>query len=218
MKIILTESQISKITNLIIESDDGINMERDAPTLTKFLKNINSNDNSFIDSIISTIFGDDILNKFKSGNIKLDPKINPNNLKNPNKFDFSPLTVNSKITSGFGHRNRGNHNGVDFAVPSGSNIISPANGVVMEARDSSPNNCGGFIQIKHEKYITKYCHVKNWFVNKGEQVIKGQIIGLTGGGKNDPHRGRSTGSHLHYEVLASNGSPVNPIDIHSDLV
>ena len=71
-------------------------------------------------------------------------------------------------------------------------------------------NCGGFIKIQHTDYITKYCHLYKWIVNTGQTVKKGQLIGYVGGGAYDPHKGTSTGSHLHYEILSKANVPVDP--------
>ena len=62
----------------------------------------------------------------------------------------------------------------------------------------------------------KYCHLKKWAVSEGENVIKGQLIGFSGGGPNDPFRGNSMGAHLHYEVV-KNGQPINPSFVHPEL-
>ncbi len=106
------------------------------------------------------------------------------------------------------------HKGIDIPVPSGSNIIAPADGTVVNAENLDKNACGGFIKIKHEQdgasFYTKYCHMKVIKVNKGDKVKTGQVIGLSGGGKNDPHRGSSTGPHLHFEIVDIAGNAYNP--------
>lgn len=124
----------------------------------------------------------------------------------------SPLDVDLKINSPFGaKRSYENHPGVDLAAPSGTELKSPDDGEVIEAGDRG-TSCGGTIFIKHPNgFKTRYCHIKRFDVQKGETVNRGQVIGLTGGNKNDPHRGNSLGAHLHFEVY-KNGALVNPMD------
>ena len=106
------------------------------------------------------------------------------------------------------------HKGIDIPVPSGTKIIAPADGTVVNAENLDEKPCGGFIKIKHEQdgtsFYTKYCHVMGIKVNKGDKVKTGQVIGLSGGGKNDPHRGSSTGPHLHFEIEDIAGNHYNP--------
>jgi hypothetical protein len=119
---------------------------------------------------------------------------------------------------------RSKHNGADLGNNSGDNLYAPEDGIVEKAKFFPPkgetgyNSCGGFIKIKHDNNITtKYCHLKQIDVKPGDPVVRGQIIGLTGGdsaanspsGVDDKGRGNSSHSHLHYEVLV-NGSHVNP--------
>jgi len=116
-----------------------------------------------------------------------------------------------RITSNF-NTNRGGrpHKSIDMAVPSGTPVYSPANGRVVSARDTSPNACGGFIKIDHANLVTKFCHLRKWVVSVGQYVKQGDLIGYTGGGRSDPYRGRSTGPHLHYEILNKEGLALNP--------
>lgn len=141
----------------------------------------------------------------------------------PENFDMIDIwPVNgARLTSGFGPRNIGgnaskNHKGCDLGVPSGTPVYAVANGKVKAARDTSPNACGGFVKIQHKDYSTKYCHLKRWDVKKGDEVSKGQQIGLSGGASNDPFKGNSMGAHLHYEVL-SGGKHIDPVKVHGKL-
>ena len=112
----------------------------------------------------------------------------------------------------------GTHNGIDFATPSGTVIRCPLNGKVKVASDKR-DNCGGTITIEHDNGLkTIYCHVKRFLVTPGMKVFAGQPIGLSGGGSNDPHRGRSTGAHLHFG-MKKNGSFIDPtpyVDLNYD--
>ena len=113
-------------------------------------------------------------------------------------------------TSGFGYRKDpfdGKirfHYGQDFSAKTGSLIYSPADGVVVEARYRS--GFGKVIKLSHgHGYTTYFGHLSEFDVSKGEAVKRGQLIGKVG------NTGRSTGSHLHYEVHYYN-TPQNPLD------
>jgi len=112
------------------------------------------------------------------------------------------------ITSPFGARTspfgRGGdfHNGVDIKVPSGSPVVAAGAGRVTEA--DFMNGYGLRVVISHDFGLeTIYAHMKKAEVKPGQQVKRGQLIGLSG------NSGRTTGSHLHYEVRV-NDTPVNP--------
>ena len=122
----------------------------------------------------------------------------------------SPLAnVDIKVNSAYGPRDRGTHHGADLAASSGTQLVAPANGEVIDAKIRR-DNCGGTLYIDHGNGLkTRYCHLKRIDVNKGDTVTKGQVVGLTGGARGDRGRGRSTGAHLHYEVYL-NGKTVDP--------
>jgi murein DD-endopeptidase MepM/ murein hydrolase activator NlpD len=95
------------------------------------------------------------------------------------------------------------HNGVDFAGSEGDNVISTAAGVVSWVGERS--GYGLLIEINHgDGLVTRYGHNKAALIEKGAVVKKNQIISIMG------NSGRSTGAHVHYEVI-KNGKPVNPI-------
>lgn len=124
----------------------------------------------------------------------------------------------AKISSKYGPRNIGgkasrNHKGIDIAYPSGTQITSPLDGVIEKANPRA-GNCGGLIVINHGTFNgknvkSKYCHVKRIDIEKGKEVKKGQVVGLSGGGSKDPGRGNSMGAHIHFEIL-EDGKNVNP--------
>ena len=96
------------------------------------------------------------------------------------------------------------HNGVDFAAGTGTDIFAPADGTVIRAGWAS--GYGNVIYIQHEFGIeTRYGHLSRIRVKKGQRVSRGQHIGDMG------NTGRSTGTHLHYEVRV-NDKPVNPMN------
>ncbi len=115
----------------------------------------------------------------------------------------SPLKDPFRFTSGFGYRWGRLHAGTDFAAPHGTPIYSTADGVVIHAGWSS--GYGRLVKIQHEFGIeTRYAHMSKIRVNVGQRVSRGQRIGDMG------NTGRSTGTHLHYEVRVG-GKPVNPM-------
>ncbi|WP_301709527.1 M23 family metallopeptidase [uncultured Alistipes sp.] len=99
------------------------------------------------------------------------------------------------------------HNGVDFGCDRGTPVYATGDAVV-EAAVSSGHN-GGFgrmVLLDHEfGYKTRYAHLDKVLVKPGDRVVRGQKIGEAG------NTGRSTSTHLHYEVL-HRGRPVNPIN------
>ncbi|MDD4556982.1 MAG: peptidoglycan DD-metalloendopeptidase family protein [Alphaproteobacteria bacterium] len=113
------------------------------------------------------------------------------------------------ITSKFGSRNdpfknsQAVHKGIDLASRTGNKINSMAKGKVLRANFSS--TYGNIVEIDHENgFKTKYAHMHKIYIKKGDYVGKGETIGEVGS------TGRSTGAHLHYEVLYMN-KPVDPL-------
>jgi len=95
------------------------------------------------------------------------------------------------------------HKGVDFAGKEDTGIIATASGVVTWA--SKRYGYGQLIEINHgDGLATRYGHNKSLLVNVGDVVNKGQIIARMGS------TGRSTGPHVHYEILRNN-KQINPI-------
>ena len=112
-------------------------------------------------------------------------------------------------TSGYGVRSdpfRGSaamHAGIDLAAPMGTPVYATADGVVDRAEWSG--GYGNMIEIDHGKGLqTRFGHLSRILVHDGEHVVRGQEIALMGS------TGRSTGSHLHYEVRID-GHAVNPV-------
>lgn len=95
------------------------------------------------------------------------------------------------------------HKGVDFAGKEDAPIIATAGGVITWA--SERYGYGNLIEIDHgDGYKTRYGHNKELLVNLGDVVEKGQVIARMGS------TGRSTGPHVHYEILRNN-TQINPI-------
>ena len=94
------------------------------------------------------------------------------------------------------------HKGLDFAGKKGSEVIAVGDGVVSWA--GKRTGYGNLIEVNHGNgYSTRYGHNQRHLVDVGEKVKKGQQIALMGS------TGRSTGPHVHFEVL-HNGKTVNP--------
>jgi murein DD-endopeptidase MepM/ murein hydrolase activator NlpD len=102
------------------------------------------------------------------------------------------------------------HEGIDLVAPAGTPVYAAADGVVVGA---APNGrYGNWIRIEHgDKLATVYGHLMAFApgIEPGESVVRGELIGFVGS------TGRSTGAHLHFEVL-DNGKAVNPIN-HPEL-
>ncbi|MDO8607183.1 MAG: peptidoglycan DD-metalloendopeptidase family protein [Phaeospirillum sp.] len=119
----------------------------------------------------------------------------------------------AKITSGFGLRHHPilgfskMHKGIDFGVPPGTPIQAAGDGSIEMA---GPNGAyGNYVRLRHGNgFATAYAHMSRIAqgVHTGRRVTQGQIIGFVGS------TGRSTGPHLHYEVLQGNAQ-VNPMSI-----
>jgi murein DD-endopeptidase MepM/ murein hydrolase activator NlpD len=120
-----------------------------------------------------------------------------------------PVKDSFRWTSGFGYRKDPKgygtrmHEGTDMAGSYGTPIFATADGVVVHA--GWDNGYGRLVKIKHEFGIeTRYAHMSQLRVEVGQRVSRGDRIGDMG------NSGRSTGTHLHYEVRL-NGAAVNPM-------
>ena len=95
------------------------------------------------------------------------------------------------------------HKGVDFAGTAGEKVVAVAAGVVTWAGERS--GFGKLIEINHgDGFITRYAHNERTLVSVGQMVKRGEAVALMGS------TGRSTGPHVHFEVLR-NGRQVNPL-------
>ncbi len=119
----------------------------------------------------------------------------------------------AKLTSGFGMRHHPilgfslMHKGVDFGAPSGTPIQAAGDGTIKVYGGNGAY--GNYAQIQHSgQYATAYAHMSRFApgLRVGSRVRQGQIIGYVGS------TGRSTGPHLHYEVLAG-GTQINPLSV-----
>jgi hypothetical protein len=124
------------------------------------------------------------------------------------RFDCSYVPpIKGLVTSPFGPRRRNFHCGIDLDLETGDTVVSAFDGTVRIARMS--NGYGNVVVIRHNNGLeTLYGHLSELKVQVGQHVSGGDLIGLGG------NTGRSTGSHLHFE-LRFRGKPINPESVIS---
>ncbi len=115
------------------------------------------------------------------------------------------------LTGSFGGRSDpftgepGYHQGIDISTDKGQPVVAPADGTVEAA--AYTGDYGNLITLKHRFGLaTRYGHLSAFAVKPGDQVKRGDTIGYVGS------TGRSTGAHLHYEILV-NGQLINPLQL-----
>ena len=107
------------------------------------------------------------------------------------------------ITSRFGPRSLGYHYGIDYGAPTGTPIVASASGTVVKTTCGS--GYGNCLVLAHDNGTqTLYAHASVLYVSTGATVKQGQKIAAVGS------TGRSTGPHLHFEIIKSNGQKLNP--------
>ncbi|MBL8557874.1 MAG: peptidoglycan DD-metalloendopeptidase family protein [Hyphomonadaceae bacterium] len=133
------------------------------------------------------------------------------NGKSARKFLMKTPINGARLSSGFGLRRHpilgysALHKGTDFAAPTGTPIMAAGDGVVVKAGYNG--GYGNYVRIRHsDGYETAYAHMSRFGrgVRPGVRVSQQQVIGYVGS------TGRSTGPHLHYEVLLR-GQQINPM-------
>jgi YD repeat-containing protein len=122
-----------------------------------------------------------------------------------------PIRGDYRITSGFGIRNDpftgglAMHEGLDFTAPSGTLVVSTAQGTVT--RSAWDGGYGNVIEVHHaEGFSTRYAHLSKRIAKVGDVVERGAVLGEVGS------TGRSTGPHLHYEVF-NKDRVINPAQV-----
>jgi murein DD-endopeptidase MepM/ murein hydrolase activator NlpD len=133
--------------------------------------------------------------------------------KSARRFLMKTPINGARLSSGFGMRRHPilgysrMHRGTDFAAPIGTPILAAGDGTVVRAGPYS--SYGNYVRIRHANgYETAYAHMSRFArgMRSGARVRQGQVIGYVG------TTGRSTGPHLHYEVLRR-GQQINPINL-----
>jgi murein DD-endopeptidase MepM/ murein hydrolase activator NlpD len=132
----------------------------------------------------------------------------------PAHFGFLPPEIDGRrpallwpldgpISSHFGRRRDGWHAGIDIRADLGTPILAAAGGVVVFS--GWERSYGRVIRIRHDnEFVTVYSHNLRNFVEVGDEVYAGQVIGAVG------RTGRATSSHLHFE-LWNNGRVYDPV-------
>jgi murein DD-endopeptidase MepM/ murein hydrolase activator NlpD len=119
----------------------------------------------------------------------------------------SILPVNGPVSSPFGHRTTvgaaHNHLGTDFAVPTGTKVLAPADGVITGAGKGAGGE-GNYVILDAGEATHKFFHLSKILVHANDQVSAGDAIALSG------NTGYSTGPHLHWEKRIA-GTPVDPM-------
>jgi len=117
----------------------------------------------------------------------------------------------ARLSSGYGMRRHPilgysrMHRGTDFAAPTGTPILAAGDGTVV--RSGPFGAFGNYVRLRHsDGYETAYAHMSRIAVRSGARVRQGQVIGYVGS------TGRSTGPHLHYEVMRR-GQQINPMTL-----
>ncbi len=180
------------------------------PRLSQAVLTLAAQSNSNVESSYSASLYAFTLMKAAASHAPLDP-IAQGLVSDP-RLDRSTLPslwpVRGQITAGFGQRmdplsgEGAFHAGLDISTPYGTQVEATADGIVFSA--SPDSGYGNAILIDHGYSITtKYGHLSKIFVVVGQEVKRGQVIGAVG------MTGKTTGPHLHYEVLV-NETPVNP--------
>jgi murein DD-endopeptidase MepM/ murein hydrolase activator NlpD len=210
------DALVDKMTDkLEIESDENINLQHQAMPVLDALKEKEENEHDRLYASRSSTGG--VLDR-AADNIALLQDSVPERTETLDVIDQyvdrvdaipSLWPARGRISSGFGTRRIPYaesgyqfHTGVDITGSYGSSIYASAPGTVTFT--GYRGSLGNLVIIDHGYgYKTYYAHLADFIVNVGEQVERGQIIAHMGSS------GRTTGTHLHYEVRHS-GSPVNP--------
>lgn len=121
-------------------------------------------------------------------------------------FGENPQLYNAK----FGLKG---HNGTDFGCPTGTMVLSAADGWVSEVGFDT-NGYGNYVKIVHNGYLTLYGHLNDYIVNVGDKMVAGQLLGHSN------NTGNSTGPHLHFGVAPCdvNGVKIAPDNGYSGYI
>ncbi len=128
-------------------------------------------------------------------------------------FDWPIHTCRYWISSLYGNRTHKGitrmHKGIDMAAPTGTSVRSAAAGKVLRV-EHDVVGYGSVIEILHKGgMVTRYGHLDEFLVQKGQKVARAEQIGTVGSTGNV--RGSSDPSHLHFEILDKNNKQVDPL-------
>ncbi|PZU58338.1 MAG: peptidase M24 [Brevundimonas sp.] len=153
--------------------------------------------------------------RFRPAGAKEDQFFDENGKNLRSAMMRTPLQSFRRISSSFGVRThpisgfRKMHQGIDFAAGSGTPVVAPADGVVVEARRWG--GYGNWLRIRHANGLESgYGHLSRYGsgIRAGQRVSQGQVVAYVGS------TGASTGPHLHYEIWR-NGQRINPAGIRT---
>ena len=132
------------------------------------------------------------------------PPLPPSEAYLPSAFDGYIWPARGVLTSGYGWRWGRMHRGIDIAAPIGTPIVAAASGEVINAGWHS--GYGNLVKLKHlDGSVTLYAHNNKNLVSHGQKVSQGEQIAEMG------NTGRSTGSHLHFEIHSADKAAINPL-------
>ncbi len=122
-----------------------------------------------------------------------------------------PIQESARVSSTFGlrldpitHRPSA-HEGLDFVSPVGTPVMASAAGVVTKSEWSGA--FGNLVEVRHAQgFLTRYAHLSQRKVAEGDRIERGAVLGALG------NTGRSTGPHLHYEIMYKD-EPINPTQV-----
>lgn len=119
-----------------------------------------------------------------------------------------PVPEGTGVAQGYG--GDGGHPGIDLAVPLDTQLLAAASGTVTHASNDDPHGYGNEVEISTaDGFQIRYGHLHGMNVKVGDTVNAGQVIGSSGGEKDGPTSGNSSGPHLHFEVRTQ-GHSVDP--------
>ena len=136
--------------------------------------------------------------------VVIPQKILPPKVKKKSKLKFVRPSAGS-ITSKYGKRGTRFHYGVDFGADKGKKVIAVEKGIIT--RVGYRKGYGKSIEIQHRNNVrTIYAHLEQILVKTKDRVRRQQVIGIMG------NTGRSSGTHLHFEVIVNNKN-INPLRV-----
>lgn len=110
-----------------------------------------------------------------------------------------PFNQDFPLTQGFGGNepmyrqyNLKGHNGLDYGLPTGTEVVAPHSGKILEVADQGKSGYGKYIKVENDKEGSVLAHLSAFKVKAGDIVTEGQLLGLSG------NTGNSTGPHLHW--------------------
>lgn len=126
------------------------------------------------------------------------------------RFGGSPTRrTGMRVTSNFGPRGRGYHNGVDLGVPTGTQLFSLGDGQV--SRTAWSDGGGWFIEVRYANgWKSRYLHMRDFNTAQGRMTQGMRVAWMQHIGHSNNTGSSTTGAHLHFELYRPDGNRVNP--------